>query len=54
MLDRTLALLALACLVVFLCIVAFRVGRVDLGIAVAIGLALVCYDLWSQLFIRRR
>ncbi|MDQ6434063.1 hypothetical protein RB623_08385 [Mesorhizobium sp. LHD-90] len=54
MLDRLFALLALVALVAFLWIVAARVGRADLAIAIAIGIAFVCYDLWLQLFRRRR
>ena len=53
-LDRTLAMLATATLVAFFAIVAVRVGRIDLYIVIAICLALAGYDLWEQLFRRRR
>ena len=53
MLDRLFALLALAALVTFLGIVAARVGRADLAVVIAVGIAFVCYDLWLQLFRRR-
>jgi hypothetical protein len=52
-LHRTMALLALAAYVAFLGIVAVRVGRVDLGIVILIGIALAGYDIWSQLFRQR-
>lgn len=52
-LDRLFALVALAVFVTFLGIVATRVGRADLAIVIAIGLAFVCFDLWLQLFRRR-
>ncbi len=53
MLDRVMAALALLFFLAFAGIVVFRVGRVDLGVAFAICLALICYDLWSQLLKRR-
>jgi hypothetical protein len=54
LLDRVLALLALAGFVATVGIVVVKVGRVDLGAVIAIVLAMVCYDLWLQLFTRRR
>ena len=55
LLDRVLALLALAAFVATVGeIVVVKVGRFDLGAVIAIVLAMVCYDLWLQLFTRRR
>lgn len=54
MLDRLMAGLALMFFLAFTGIVVFRVGRVDLGVVFAICLALIFYDLWSQLLKRRR
>ncbi len=54
MLDRTIALLAIIMLTVFLGVAAVRVGRADLAIAIGITLAFACYDLWRQLFPNRR
>ncbi len=54
LLDRVLALLALATFVATVGIVVVKVGRFDLGAVIAIVLAMVCYDLWVQLFTRRR
>jgi prepilin signal peptidase PulO-like enzyme (type II secretory pathway) len=54
MLDRAMAALALAFFLAFVGIVVFRVGRVDLGAAFGICLLLVLYDLWTQLFPKRR
>lgn len=51
--DRLIATLAFVCLAGFLGILAFSVKRVDLGIAVGIGILLVAYDLWTQLGRRR-
>ena len=51
-LDRTVALLALAAFIAFLGIVLWKVPRFDLGAVIGITVALVCYDLWSQLFKR--
>lgn len=53
-LDRLFALVALAVFVTFLGIVAARVGRADLAVVIGIGMAFICYDLWLQLFKRRR
>lgn len=52
-LDRVVALLALAAFTAFLGIVLWKVPRLDLGAVIAITLALVSYDLWTQLFKRR-
>jgi len=52
--TRLFALLAFLCLAAFLGIVLLRVPRVDLAGAISIGIALVGYDLWSQLKPRRR
>ncbi|MCV0394422.1 MAG: hypothetical protein K5872_15710 [Rhizobiaceae bacterium] len=49
-LDRIMAALAFACLAVFLGIIFFKVMRLDLGIVILIGFALVIYDLATQLF----
>jgi hypothetical protein len=54
MLDRIFALLAYAAFLGFIGIVVMKVGRTDLTIASAIGAALAGYDIWSQLFARRR
>jgi len=53
-LDRALALLALTAFVVTVGIVAVKVGRLDLAAVIGVTLALVCYDLWRQLFAQRR
>ncbi len=53
MLERGLALLAFLLFAAFLGIIAFSVMRVDLFLACLIGLALVAYDVWRQLFRRR-
>ena len=52
--DRFFALLALAVFLAFMSIVAVKIARVDLFMAIGIGVALVCYDVWTQLFTRRR
>ncbi len=52
-LDRIMAGFALAVLAGFLGIIGIKVGRADLFIAIAIGLALAIYDLWRQLGPRR-
>jgi hypothetical protein len=51
-LDRVVALLALATFLAFLGIVLWKVPRLDLGVVIAVTVALVSYDLWSQLFKR--
>lgn len=51
--NRLFAALALLGLVVFFGVVLAKVPRLDLAGAVAIGLVLAAYDLWSQLFRRR-
>ena len=53
-LQRVMALFALAVFVAFLGIVAVRVGRTDLTVVILIGMALAGYDVWSQMFRRRR
>lgn len=52
-LDRVMAFLAFAAFLAFVAIVAVKVGRVDLTVVIAITVALVLYDGWSQLFRRR-
>ncbi|MEW9806048.1 hypothetical protein [Mesorhizobium marinum] len=52
--DRLLALIAFAAFAGFLGIVAVKVARVDLSVIIAIGIALVAYDLWSQRAPKRR
>ena len=47
--KRLFALLAFLCLVAFFAVVLYRVPRLDLAGAVAIGLGLAAYDLWTQL-----
>jgi len=47
--DRIMALLALALFTVFFGVVVFKVGRVDLAIAAAIGIGLAGYDLLTQI-----
>jgi hypothetical protein len=51
---RIFALLAFLCLAAFFGIMLYRVPRLDLAGAILIGIALVGYDLWSQLKPRRR
>ena len=52
-LSRSLALLAAAALIVFFGVVLWKVPRLDLSAAIVLGLALVAYDLWTQLGPRR-
>jgi hypothetical protein len=52
--DRIVSLVALAFFVAFMAVVGFSVGRVDLFVAIVLGVALVCYDLYTQLWARRR
>lgn len=52
--DRILSLFALVIFVAFLGIIGFRVGRVDLWLAILAGAGLVGYDLYTQLWARRR
>lgn len=53
-LNRGMALLALAALIGFLSVVAFKLNRIDLFVLIAICLALAVYDVWTQLGPRRR
>nr|ADI16384.1 hypothetical protein [uncultured bacterium HF130_12L15] len=53
MVERVLALLAFLLFAAFLGIIAFSVMRADLFVVCLIGLALVAYDIWGQLFRRR-
>jgi len=53
-LNRAMGLLALAVLIGFLSVVAFKLKRIDLFVLIAICLALAAYDLWTQLGPRRR
>jgi hypothetical protein len=52
--NRIISLFAFAVLCVFFGILLHRVGRIDLGAVISITLLLAAYDLWSQLFRRRR
>lgn len=52
--KRLFALLAFLCLAAFFGIMLFRVPRLDLAGAILIGIALVGYDLWSELKPRRQ
>jgi sulfite exporter TauE/SafE len=52
--DRIVSLVALAVFLGFLGIVGFSVMRVDLWIAILAGAGLVAYDLYTQLWARRR
>jgi len=52
--NRLFALLAFLCLAGFFGILLAFVPRVDLGIAILVGLALSAWDLWTQLGPRRR
>ena len=49
---RLFGLLAFLCMAAFFAIMLYRVPRLDLAIAVLIGLGLAAYDLCSQLFRR--
>jgi hypothetical protein len=51
--KRLFALLAFLCLAAFFGVVLYRVPRLDLAGAILIGIALVGYDLWLELFRRR-
>ena len=52
--SRLLALVAFAALLVFFGVVLVKVPRIDLSVAILIGLGLVAYDLWTQLGPGRR
>lgn len=52
--ERIMALLAFAAFAAFAAIVGFSVKRIDLMIVLGIVVAMVVYDLWSQLGPRRR
>jgi prepilin signal peptidase PulO-like enzyme (type II secretory pathway) len=54
MVNRAMALLALAVFIGFLSVIAFKLNRIDLFVLIAICLALAVYDLWTQLGHRRR
>ena len=53
-LSRLFAALAFLCLVSFFGILLAFVPRVDLAVAILVGLGLAAYDLWTQLGPRRR
>jgi len=52
--SRILALIAFAAFMVFLGVVLWKVPRLDLSVAILIGVGLVSYDLWTQLGPGRR
>lgn len=52
--NHLFALLAFAVLAAYLGVFAFRVPRPDLVIVIAISIALVIYDLWTELRPERR
>jgi type IV secretory pathway TrbL component len=54
LMDRIMSLLALALFIVFMGIIAIKIGEPDFAIAAAIGVALAGYDLFTQLGPRRR
>ena len=51
--DRAFAFIALLALLSFFSVVIAFVPHVDLVIAIGIGLALACYDIWDQLWRRK-
>lgn len=52
--TRILAMVAFAALLIFFGVVLVKVPRVDLSVAILIGLGLAGYDLWTQLGPGRR
>jgi len=54
MLNKAMALFALATFAVFIIILLWFVRQPDLAVAILIGLALATYDFWRDLFARRR
>lgn len=52
--DRILSLIAFAMFLAFMAVVGVSVGRADLFAAIVVGAALVAYDLYTQLWRRRR
>ena len=48
--DRVFAFIAVLALLSFFGVVIVFVPHVDLVIAIGIGLALACYDIWDQLW----
>ena len=52
--ERIVSLVALVVFLLFLGVVGFSVRRVDLWIAILVGVGLVGYDLYTQLWLRRR
>ncbi len=52
--DRLLSALALVAFLLFMGVVGFSVRRVDLFLAILVGVGLVGYDLYTQLWARRR
>jgi hypothetical protein len=52
--SRALALAAFAAFLIFFGVVLVKVPRIDLSVAILIGLALAGYDLWTQLGPGRR
>ncbi len=54
MIDRICALLAASMFAGFFAILLYRVPRLDLGLVVLVVAALLGYDIWRQLFAKRR
>lgn len=52
--DRIVAHVALVVFLLFMGVVGFSVRRVDLWVAILVGAGLVGYDLYTQLWLRRR
>jgi hypothetical protein len=52
--NRVFAGLAYLSMLAFFAVLLWFVPRLDLAIAVVIGLVLAAYDLWTQLRFRRR
>jgi hypothetical protein len=52
--DRIFSLFAFVVFLAFLAVMGISVGRVDLWVAIVAGAALVGYDLYTQLWARRR
>lgn len=54
MFDRIPAVIAYAIFVAFFAILIWKVQRPDLGFAILVGVTLAGYDIWRQLFARRK
>ena len=52
--NRLFAALAFLCMASFFAVLLRFVPRVDLAVAILVGLGLSAYDLWTQLGPRRR